>query len=207
MKDSGISQELWERSSRKSEILELKYDSPVLSFLPPFLLRELPPGEFRETNFHFEYFSNAAELLEKNPGADLRRGHPYEIHRYLSGSTEAYLDFDGLGCVSLSHEPSGAQSPHTKMTLWLNYALSPELWGPEGKWSRFHAPLQKLFEDKKLLDGPAVPGYYPLKSNAISWEKYPLSVDRKGSVTSLVLPWTFSLTDLRRLIEMFSKEP
>jgi hypothetical protein len=200
-----LSQILLEQTKNKPEGLVLRYEAPVLPFLPPFLLKDIPEGQIREIDYHFEVFEKPADLKKKFPKAHLRRGHPCEIHQFLSGS-DMFLDFDQLGCVSLSHEASGERLPISKMGRWLDYALSPELWGTEGKWNRFHERLHKLFENQNLLEGIDLPGYYPLKSDACSWEKLPLQGDHQNGVFALILPWTFSLTDLRKLESLVNEE-
>lgn len=190
----------------KSDHLNLSENSPVLAVLPPFLLKEIPDGQFRETNYHFEEFRNSEELMRKFPKAHVRKGHPHEIFRFLASSEQLFLEFGDLGSVAINHNASGNQVKKDRMSLWLDYALSPELWGTEGKWTRFHEELHKLFEEKNLLQGPAVPGYYPLKSDARSWEKLPISGDLSETCLTLVLPWTFSLTDLRRLKSFVNEE-
>lgn len=206
MKEASLAETLLQQMKPDSGQLILSEKGPVLDILPPFLLKEIPAGDFRETNFHFEEFRSPAELTKKYPEAVLRKGHPFEIFRFLSGSSPVFLDFEGLGCVLLSSEPTGTEVKNTRMGLWLNYALSPELWGTEGKWTRFHEELHKVFEDKKLLDGHAVPGYYPLKSDARPWERYSLIGDKSESSFTIVLPWKFSLSDLRSLKAFINEE-
>lgn len=201
-----LSQVLLDQMSVSSGSFQFTDSSPVLSVLPPFLLKELPENIVQKTPYHFQEFSGAAELKKAFPEADLRRGHPREIHRFLSGSEGVFLDFDQLGCVYLSRESNDEERPVTRMALWLNYALSPELWGTEGKWTRFHERLHKLFEKQNLLEGIALPGYYPLKPQARSWSSLNISGDLSDAVFALVLPWTFSLSDLRKLESLLNEE-
>ncbi len=189
-----------------SGAMTLQEDAPVLPFLPPFLIKDLPSGENREVDYHFEAFQGRDELKLKYPAARIRRGHPKEIYQFLSGNSEIFLDFDQMGCVYLSPEPSGEAKSISQMGRWLDYALSPELWGPEGKWTRFHERLHKLFEKNNLLEGADTPGYYPLKPDARSWENFPFQGDRQNGVYALVLPWTFSLTDLGKIESLMANE-
>jgi hypothetical protein len=199
----SLSQILLNQLNQKTEDLNLTEMGPVLSFLPPFLLQEMPPFT-KEAQYSFQPYKTAAELLKEFPSAQIRRGHPKEIHRFLSGNEDVFLDFDQLGVVCLSRKTATSVPTNSQMARWLDYALSPELWGPEGKWTRFHEQLHKLFEKHNLLERNSVPGYYPLKSNARVWEKYPLKGDLSEQSFALVLPWTFSLTDLRKLESFFS---
>lgn len=199
----SLSQILLNQLHQKNDDLNLTEKGPVLPILPPFLLQEMPPFT-KETQYSFEAFENAAELLRAFPDAQIRKGHPKEIHRFLSGNEDVFLDFDQLGVVCLSRKPTTSSPSNSRLARWLDYALSPELWGPEGKWTRFHEQLHKLFEKHNLLERNSVPGYYPLKSNARVWEKYPLKGDLSEQGFALVLPWSFSLTDLRKLESFFS---
>ena len=199
------SQILLSQLDRKNDVLDLTEKAPVLSFLPPFLLQEMPVVA-KETQYSFQSFANEDELLKAFPGSDIQRGHPKEIYRFLSGNEDVFLNFDQLGLVRLSRNKSETPQTDFRMARWLDYALSPELWGPEGKWTRFHEHLHKLFEKHNLLERFSVPGYYPLKSNARLWEKYPLIGDLSGNTFALVLPWTFSLTDLRKLEALLNEE-
>lgn len=205
MKETSLSEILLKQMESHADHMNLSEEGPVLSRLPPFLLRPLPETALRESHYHFEEFSSAGELRKKYPQAEIRKAHPHEIYRFLS-TAQTYLDFEQLGCVALNNHPLGKEIPMSRMGLWLNYALSPELWGTEGKWTRFHEQLRKVFEEKNLLEGTAVPGYYPLKSDARPWEKYPFTGDRNGNVYTLVLPWTFSLSDLGRLTAFINEE-
>ncbi|MFL5783379.1 MAG: hypothetical protein ACJ76H_02145 [Bacteriovoracaceae bacterium] len=198
-----LAETLLERREMKLQHLTLSETAPVLSFLPPFLLKETMAAPTQPPRFHFRFFKDKADLPA---GVNLLRGHPASVYQFLVGTDDIYLDFDQLGVAHLSRSTMVDENQDLRMRLWLDYALSPELWGPEGKWATFHDRLHKLFEKHNLLDRPPVPGYYPLKSEARSWEKYPLRGDRKEGSFDLVLPWTFSLTDLQRLEELINEE-
>lgn len=202
---SSLSQILLSQLNQKKVELVLIEKAPVLSFLPPFLLQNMP-AVAKETQYSFQFFESADELLKSFPEAELRRGHPHAIYQFLTGNQDVFLDFDQLGLVRLSRKQPSAPPENSQIARWLDYALSPELWGPDGKWTRFHEQLHKLFENHNLLERFSVPGYYPLKSNARLWEKYPLKGDLSENTFALVLPWTFSLTDLRKLESFFNEE-
>ncbi len=191
---------------RKSDHLDLTENAPVLEFLPPFLLKENPSAPLPESQFGFCSFPTHEKLLEKYPEAIIKRGHPKEIYRFLKGSGDAALNFDQLGFVYISRDMTLGSDDNLRMKAWLNYALSPELWGPEGKWTRFHERLHNLLEKRKMLEGPSLPGYYPLKVNARSWETLPVKGDLTTESYNMVLPWTFSLSDLKKIESLFNEE-
>lgn len=204
--DMNLAEIILKQMQEKPEIMKLQESAPVLPFLPPFLLKALPEGFSREIDFHYESFEDPFSLKRKYPQADIKRGHPKEIYRFLSGNVELFLDFDQLGCVFLSPSPTGEARKICRMGRWLDYALSPELWGPEGKWTRFHERLHKLFERNNLLEGADTPGYYPLRPDSRSWDNFPFQGDRQNDVYRLILPWTFSLTDLGKLESLVNEE-
>src|SRR6476660_209481 len=95
----NLAEILLKQIETKSDVMKLQDSAPVLPFLPPFLLKEIPEGVAREIDYHYEAFEDQLSLKEKFPQAQIRRGHPHEIHRFLSGASEVFLDFDQLGCV------------------------------------------------------------------------------------------------------------
>ncbi len=196
--DQSLPEKLLEQIEKKSDVLNLSANAPVLEFLPPFLLKDFVSSSLQEAQYSFE-------PVPQTPS--VRKGRPVEIHRFLTGMNDIELDFEQLGCVRISRKIHEQNQNDEKMARWLNYALSPELWGTEGKWPRFHERLMSLFEKYNLLDGPALPGYYPLKSDARSWEEMPFQGDLSGSTFSLLLPWAFSLSDLKKLESLLNEVP
>ncbi len=207
MKEStSLASILLEQLDQKNDQLLLTENAPVLEFLPPFLLKETFPSPVQDTQFGFCSFPSEERLLEKFPTAVIKRGHPKEVYLFLKGSGDAAFNFDQLGFVYLSRNVDLGCAEDGKLREWLNYALSPELWGPEGKWTRFHERLHNLLEKHKLLEGSSLPGHYPLKLNARSWEKLPIQGDLTSDSYNLVLPWTFSLTDLKKVESLLNGE-
>lgn len=207
MKEStSLASILLRQLDRKNDRLVLTENAPVLEFLPPFLLKETFPLTIPTFQFGFSSFSSKDKLLEKFPEAVVKRGHPKEIYQFLKGSSDAAFDFDQLGFVHVTRDANMGSSDEGKMRAWLSYALGPELWGPEGKWTRFHEHLHNFLETHKLLEGSSLPGYYPLKLNARSWEKLPIEGDVSDNSYALILPWTFSLSDLKKIESLLQEE-
>ncbi len=195
--DQSLPEMLLKQMEKKSDVINLSASAAVLEFLPPFLLKNTPSSSPQDAQFSFS-------PIIKSP--NLRKGRPVEIHRFLSGMEDIELDFEQLGCVRISRKLHTEPLNDERMGRWLNYALSPELWGTEGKWPRFHERLVRLFEKYNLLDGPPLPGQYPLKSEARDWKKSPFRGDLSGKTYTLLLPWTFSLTDLKRIESFLNEE-
>jgi hypothetical protein len=139
-------------------------------------------------------------------------GWPKDIFNFLKISPqEAVLHFEELGPVHLSRSLS-PQSKEEASTLqdflipvWLDYALSPELWGQSGKWTRFHEQFHTLFEKFGLLIEEDSPGYYPLEPRASFLEEEGF-LGRKTENAFLFIPgWDFPLSGLKKLEEVLSR--
>jgi hypothetical protein len=139
-------------------------------------------------------------------------GQPWCMHEFLNGQmAEALVDFAPLGAALLSRttnfeKESGEELHQVTLPLWINYALSPELWGPNGKWPRFHQILNDVFREHDLLDSESYYGYYPLKSKAEKLADLGIKGTRLEKSYLLVLPWTFSKSDLDKLVEIIRQE-
>ncbi len=138
-------------------------------------------------------------------------GRPWAVAKFIQGpQSEAIVNFRDLGAVYLFKGikplPIVLEKQQYLLSLWLSYALSAELWGPVGKWTRFHDRLHALFHGRNLLAGEGALGYYPLKQSAEWLEGAGFLGTRLDKTYLLVLPWTFSLTALQRLEEVISQE-
>jgi len=141
-------------------------------------------------------------------------GFPWHISKFLKDSpSSALIHFDQLGSIYLSRSDLAKSPPahldfyHHALPIWLDYALSPELWGPDGKWTRFHTSLHTLFEKYGLLIEQDFPGFYPLNPKA----NYLANMGFKGSISeknfTLTFPWDFPLTGLKELEEVMRRGP
>jgi hypothetical protein len=164
------------------------------------------------TGWNYDCFKNPAEATEKYPHISVHfTGRPWKIYQFLvGGQREAIIDFQDLGAVVISRD---TLNPENKNELfahvlphWLNYALSPELWDIKGKWPRFHERLLELLKTKNLLEGQEYPGYYPLKTSAKRLESFGFIGSQLDKSYVLVLPWSFSLTTLKKLEEVLDLE-
>lgn len=162
-------------------------------------------------DWYYETFEEKARALEKFPDAISFRGQPHNIFMWLeSKSPLAVVDFDDLGAIVLSKNLL-EQKPNQDLqgfclATWSHYALSPELWGPVGKWTRFHRRLIDLFESKSLQGGNCLPGYYTLLPHASKLKEHGFSGTHLDKSYLLVLPWTFSLSALEKLERIVRQE-
>lgn len=149
-------------------------------------------------NWHYDCFSTLEEALKSYP--ELNEpflGHPYQIFNLIKHPMTSIVHFPPLGFAILGQDPLKKRGDDQVLPFFIQYALSEELWGEEGKWTRFHERLKKLFETKNVLKKNSIPGHYVLDDSM----KKPL--EDAGYIGTnfekdylIVLPWTFSLSDL-----------
>jgi hypothetical protein len=214
--------EYLQKEAKEEFPLDLTLDGPILSRTHPHVLMARllylhnPEQETEVTEVYgwfFDCFESLDDASAKYPGIQLKfTGRPWSINKFLQGNAEkAIVDFAELGAVVLSKSElkTGKRNKlyHHILTAWLTYALSPELWGPVGKWTRFHSRLHELFSSHDLLlSGEDTIGYYPLKSKAAKLHDSGFMGTNLDKSYLLVLPWTFSLTALNKLEEIVKQE-
>lgn len=198
--------------------LDLTLEGPITKQILPRIIHaqimvKTDPGyigqEMSLPGFSFHAFDSMtqASLAYPNLGSSLAK--PWSFWKFLQQPTTMIFDFQAWGAVVISPEtlPQNEWS-YRKFILgtWLSYALSPELWGTQGKWTRFHQRLQVFFEATDLLEEDPIPGHYRLKSRAsVLREKGFIGTQLEKSYL-LVLPWSFSLSSLERLETIVRQE-
>jgi hypothetical protein len=201
--------------------LELTLSGPIMKEWHPKVLwtklqyqnnPEREPDEVQLSGFSYHCFKNFTSAGTYYPDINFKFiGKPWALKKFLEGEEQrAIIDFDPFGAVMLSrqneHFPRGKELHDSLLPIWLNYALSSEIWGPQGKWQRFHDRLMKTFNAYNLLDTGPTLGYYPLKSIAEKLETKGFLGTRLEKSYLLVLPWTFSLTALNKLEDVIRQE-
>ncbi len=218
--ESEFSEQLLAQSKGRSAV-DLTIDGPVMDQLHPkliwtkLLMKYKPdsePVKIEIPGWNYACFEDLAAAEKSFPHIEMKFvGKPWSIHQFLElNLEEAIIEFAPLGTVVLSKNTlthkSGSETHDHLLPHWLSYALSPELWGTQGKWNRLHARLQKLFEDHKLLKSQSKIGYYHLVDKAsLLQEKGFVGTSLEKSYV-LVLPWTFSLSDMEKLEEIIQQE-
>ena len=173
---------------------------------------EREPDEVQLSGFSYHCFKNFSLAEKYYPDIQLKFiGKPWTLKKFLeSGEERAIIDFHPFGTAMLSRKnenfPRGKELHDFLLPVWLDYALSSEVWSHEGKWPRFHERLMKIFTDYNLLDTRPTLGYYPLKSTAEKLEANGFLGTRLEKSYLLVLPWTFSLTALNKLEDVIRQE-
>lgn len=199
----------------------LTKEGPLFSMLPPNVLMallgfmkdpDLSPPKFKHSEFFIDLFDSASEAEASYPGFQSSKAHPFIIGNFISGEIQqGIFDFE-LGSVMISKSPltEKDKSPGAYLHIlppMLNYALSPELWGQDGKWTRFHEKLIHVFQKHDLLLDSPGPGMYVVKNSARDWKKILLKGNLSGEALTLTLPWTFSLKALEKLEIFIGQEP
>lgn len=213
--------ELLEGQMKENLPLDLSLEAPLMNKLHPKLIwatlvykhnPQQEPPDIEIPGFDYECFENLSRAAEKYPGVDLKfPGRPWTIHKYLTGTEDkALIDFAELGAVLLSRNEQNTKRGRNLhdhlLPVWLSYALSPELWGPVGKWPRFHDRIIQIFKQYNILDEKASLGYYPLNARAEKLEALGFPGTRLEKGYLIVLPWTFSLYDLEKLETVIRQE-
>lgn len=163
-------------------------------------------------NYHLVCFSEETKAKSHHPKAKVYGGFPYQISQFLNDSPqEAILNFGKMGAIFLSKTecfdpPLIPELHHFVLPLWLDYALSEELWGPKGKWIRFHERLHTLFENNGLLIEQDHPGYYPLKVESSWISDHGFKGNKTDSSFVLVAAWDFPLSGLVELEKLMARE-
>lgn len=219
--ESEFSKILLDQAS-KVNFPSLELDGPLMTVTHPRviwgrLFHKYNPSIAAEKiiipGWHYECFSHINLAIASYPEiTDKFIGQPWKIHQFFNSSVEtAIIDFKELGSVVLSkhelqHQPPSTGVEYHVLPPWINYALSPELWGPNGKWSQFHRRLMTLITEKNLHNGTCLPGFYKLNIQAQKINSYGLKGTLLDNSYLIVLPWCFSLSSLEKLESIISQE-
>lgn len=214
---AAFSETLLQAMKEKKAEYDLKLRGPLFDLLHPKMIEaklkylnnpEQEAEAIQIPGWYVYAFSN----LESAPkGYPIVYGQPFEIGKILNNDIrEVVIDFPPLGAVLLSRSPKDIElTPGLHLhvlPVWMSYVLSPELWGTQGKWTRFHERLHQVFQQHSLLKEQDYPGFYPLHLKA----KKLAAFGFEGTITetnyTLSLSWTFPLTALQHLEKVISQE-
>lgn len=198
-KDQSFSELLF-RSVHHPRTWDLSGTGPLCATVHPGVLKaQVDPASARP------YKNPVGEWTFKRlpPSAsNFKRAWPFEIWKLLQTGGEGNFECAPYPHFSLSKTLRPQEDPQQDdliLSTWLDYALSPELWGQQGKWTRFHQELESLFRQHDLLMADSLPGYYALRPEAQKLSRYGFKGQLSETEVCLFLPWDFSLTALRQL--------
>lgn len=220
---SWFSEELLSQLKKKNLDHRLDGQGPLFELLHPALIKcrhafEHSPQDmvFRSTSsaWNLQAFKNQLEAEAKTIGIKSYGGFPWQISRFLQENpSEAVIHFGQVGSVHLSKSEASPITPekielyHHILPVWLDYALSPELWGTAGKWPRFHARIHTLFENNGLFIEQDFPGFYPLKKEAQWLAQHGFQGRLTQTNYDLILTWDFPLSGLVELEKVLARGP
>ena len=220
---SWFSQKLFDQLKTSSNEFNLTGNGPLFKVWHPALIKvqylyENHPEDLsfrtQSSGWSIQSFENLDEALAQHGQESLYEGLPWGLHKFLvENNNSGLINFKDLGAVFLTRESatllpqSNPQLHHHLLPVWLDYALSPELWGPAGKWTRFHARLLTLFTKYGLLIKDSIPGHYSLNLKA----QWLINSGFKGKLTEdsfdLIFPWDFPLSGLIELEKALARGP
>lgn len=217
-----FSEALFSQLNQKGIAYDLSGDGALYTIRHPALIKtqylfEHSPGQLvfheYEREWNVIFYQSLHDAQKENPQTVNFNGFPCHIYRLQEQKPDcAIIDFRELGAVYLSRETMAKTSlPHALhhylLSQWLDYALSAELWGPYGKWVRFHGRLHTLFTKYGLLNGKDIPGYYPLKMQAHWLSHFGFNGKLDNNSFDLTLPWDFPLSGLVALEKVLARGP
>jgi hypothetical protein len=219
---TGYSQKLLDQVDKTNHFVDLTGQGALFSVTHPALIKtdwlyQNYPHELilkeQVSGWYFKCYQSLDAALASHPNNIPYSGFPFGVFQFLNAPINfALLDFKHLGVIFLSKNPfsSSSSSPallHHQLSQWLNYALSPQLWGPSGKWTRFHQRLVTLFTNYGLLLQEDFPGFYSLSLKGQWLQKYGFRGKISDHSFDLIFPWDFSLTQLNDLESVLARGP
>jgi len=205
--EMGILSDSLFKQSELAPNLDLRSESEVFKIEHPALIKTKVLWNIAPDKLNFDYSDKY--FFDLCPKTEVESGKPFQIHRFLSrkGDVQFNLPWSGVHLTSKPlPKPIAPGLNHHLTQKWLDYALSPELWGATGKWSRFDQDLCELFQKYKLLEERPEIGFYRLNSKVKLIEKYGFRGDDLGNIYQIILPWDFSLSSLKKLKEIIIQE-
>lgn len=212
-----FSEALKNQASADNEF-DLTLDGPITKqILPRILHAELMVksgpsfvgDDITLVGYNYVAFDSLTHAKLASPELPHTLAKPWSFGKFLENPHDIIFDFGFWGAAVVSKKDLGSYEVNFRrhiLGIWLSYALSPELWGPQGKWIRFHERLEKIFHAANLLDDKSSPGYYKLSPRAALLGQKGFKGTDLGKSYLLVLPWSFSLSALEKLETVIRQE-
>lgn len=220
---SWLSEKLLAQLLVKKSVYLLNGEQPIFDLLHPAIIScknifERSPKAliFRDKScdWNLQVFKNKQEAEKSHIGIKSYGGFPWQISLFITESPDqALIHFGELGSVFLSRNailsshPEEVELHHHVLPIWLDYALSLELWGPAGKWTRFHQRLNLICEKHSLFAEKCYPGFYPLKLDSQRLSKLGFQGRLTETSYDLILAWDFPLSALVELEKVLLRGP
>lgn len=218
---SWFSEELLSQLKSPSHSYDLTGEGPLFKLTHPALIKckyyhAHSPAQLvwkeQVADWYFIVYGGKSQALAAHPGCRSFNVFPFEIHQFLAEQpAEALLHFQHLGSAFLTKKPvpelEQRELHHYLLPLWLDYALSPELWGSAGKWTRFHERLHTLFTKYGLLIDQDSPGFYRLKKETLWLKKHGFEGRMSPHDYQLIFPWDFPLSGVIELEKVLARGP
>jgi hypothetical protein len=212
----SLSELILQQTQLATSRFDLTGNAPLFEPIHPQLLQMLKqfadgsaaPGKQRLQGQSF--FQNSEEATRSFAHQALPMV-PWVVAKHLVlGKTPVILDCPPLGSIVFHDSPPSSEKllsvSGALLEAWLTYALSPELWGPNGKWIRFHERLVAVFSQRDLLKGEPLVGRYELHPRAGKLENFGFFGSLSEATYTLTLPWTFPLSALVKLEKVILQE-
>jgi hypothetical protein len=196
------------------EKFNFQASGPLLHFLHPKQVRDMltyiashPEGP--STPSPWALYDSPEQAQLDFPHYEILRATPANIFFHVTSLKHSCIyDFESMGCVVFEvKETTPSDLTRVLLSPFLDYALSNDLWGPEGKWTRFHERLHTHFTKYHLLKGSSRPGFYELNP---AFESKLLDLKIKGTLSqgylTMTLPWTLGLKELEALENLLQQE-
>ncbi len=211
---------LLKESQNKVQIFDLRADAPLFNIQHPLALKarlqfeneaDATPPKLSIPGWNLYCFRHADDLRKLNLTTDIITARPHLVFKALQNNPSLLaFDFFDLGAFLLSknelHLKEEMGIHLYTLPYWAYYAVSPEIWGTQGKWIRFHERLQLLFAKFNLSSSASCPGQYHLKPEAQKLEVFGFFGTLEKEHYTLTFPWTFPLTGLIQLEKIVAQE-
>jgi len=204
-------------SKHEDETMNLSSSQPILNYLPPKAIKNLlslclHPQNVREdisdSQNLFYTFPSLDCALKHEPSLKVIKARPFEV--FLHKDEPYILDLEHLGAAIINRNDLSKKDStgiHQEVLFpILDYIYSNDVCGENGKWQRFHHELMRVFNSKNLIQQECFIGKYRLKKETQVLESHSILGNKLEDCFEIILPWTFSLSDLKKIKNVIEQE-
>ncbi|HLW56749.1 MAG TPA: hypothetical protein VKY27_05155 [Bacteriovoracaceae bacterium] len=214
-----FSQFIFSEPQDESSFNDLSGEAPILRPLLPSMIKNLcqfmldPHFSIEQAKgpYFFKHFDSLVSAKNFIPELEVKTMLPYEVFKFINSSENKIIfDCKELGATIAAKDAFPLEQLTGPLSLTLEpffcYAFSDDLWNTQGKWTRFHARLITLLDNKSLLVNSLGPGHYELGYQAQKLENFGIKGMIKDNSYQLILPWSYPLKALNELEKIISQE-